>query len=150
MSGLSQQKHIILRIVGFLLKVEQVLEKTLDIKFIEMKSLFSSEKRANSAFQHQNALLLTLMRVLFEQRYGLKSRNCETFMPHILLVRVIVHWKKGRERIEFPRKTKQCRPSQLDWARTLYVWSRNSSSRWCLTGQPTASSITVHYSTSIM
>ena len=135
-------QRIILKIVIF-------LEKTLDIKFIEMKTLFYSEKRANSAFQHQNALLLTLMRVLFEQRYGLKSRNCETFIPHILLVRVIVHWKKGRKK-EFLGKTKQCRPSQLDWARTLYVWSRNSSSRWCLTGQPTASSITVHYSTSIM
>ena len=62
-----------------------------------MKTLFYSEKRANSAFQHQNALLLTLMRVLFEQRYGLKSRNCETLMPHILLVRVIVHRKRGRK-----------------------------------------------------
>ena len=83
-------QRIILKIVIF-------LEKTLDIKFIEMKTLFYSEKRANSAFQHQNALLLTLMRVLFEQRYGLKSRNCETFMLHILLVRVIVHWKRGRK-----------------------------------------------------
>ena len=34
----------------------------------------------------------------------------------------------------------QCRPSQLDKARTLYVWSRKRSSRWCLT---TAPSITV-------